>query len=158
MFNRDKITELAKSVLKPKGVISGTSLIHPTREWGIGLVIAVVVFLITSFWSLQTYLKHKNLSVTDKPTDIQTPEYKADLIDGSLEIIKNKATEFDGLVAGAKNIPAEVVPDAVNETPVDQSPESEIDTASSTETVVTEVVPESENIATSSYILIIQGE
>lgn len=165
MFKREKFTELAKSIFKPKGVLSSTSIIHPEREWGIGLFLALIMFFLTAAWSAQTYLKYLNVDVADESViDIKPPEYKADQIDISLNIIKSKADEYNSIVVNVKDVEdTEVIEGVSQDTNTNKDSEtvtnneSDIITASGTDTAV-EDVPVSESAATSSDVLIIQGE
>ncbi len=143
-MNKKEITAFAKNILRSHKGLRSPQIMHPAREWLIGLLIAFGIFGICAFVSVQAYLEHRNFDLTIDTSDTNTSTvYRESLVDAALELFVERSQKYNELQSAATPIttPAEEEskPEPVEEvtttTPEVVPPESEAST--STEEVVT---------------------
>lgn len=69
MINKKGFTEAAKNILKHKKGLSNIKIMHPAREWGIGLLVAVFIFTFSILWSTNTYSQYRDISIISSGSD-----------------------------------------------------------------------------------------
>lgn len=140
-------------------------LMHPGREWWIGLVVAITILGVGASWSMQTYLTYREVTTTKQ--DVLTEEvviYRETLVEAALAEFSERQKEHEELLAiskqrGLVSLPSVEVPvieegESLEEVLVATSSEAETETE--TETVVVEegeVVLEEGIMATSSLLV-----
>ncbi|MEY3783722.1 MAG: hypothetical protein RLZZ230_44 [Candidatus Parcubacteria bacterium] len=146
MSHQTKFTELAKSILKHKSVMVAPRIMHPTREWGIGLVIACLIFGASAIWNIQTYNKFDgDLTSTQVVVNTSADKYKAALIEEALATLKEQSVKYNNLVLNAKpvsSVEVTVEPEVVSPVVEDVSasmPVVETTGASSSESVTGDI-------------------
>lgn len=86
MINKQSFSQVAKRVRRTGRGLRDPQLMHPNREWGIGLLVAVLIFTISAVWSAQTYMKYKDASINlVEPVTENMQVYRAAMIDAALE-------------------------------------------------------------------------
>lgn len=101
-MNKKQFTEMAKHVLHPKRKVRSPQLMHPTRDWWIGLCIAIAFFSVSSAWSAVTYLQYREIAHTGEEADeIDIVVYRESLVNASLAEFEARAERYNALLAGA---------------------------------------------------------
>ncbi len=99
MIHRNKITEIAFKIIKPKNDgLKSFKIMHPHREWGVGLLVAVLIFAASSFWSAKTYLEYRDVSFAEEEGSVAAaPVYRATLVENAFDIFAGKNIKFKNL-------------------------------------------------------------
>lgn len=133
MSHRNKFTELAKSVLGHKRVLVTPRIMHPNREWGIGLILACSIFFASTVWSIQTYGKYKEDKTLEVEMNKSGPEqYRAALVEEAQSIMKERSLKYNEILSNIKFIETVVVE-------VEKVPVIKVSTSSETNLATTSV-------------------
>lgn len=135
MIHKTDIKRFARKVFKGQKRPKNPELMHPSREWIIGLLVAFVMFFGTAAWSAQTYLEYRDVSIGDNQQEQETVVvYRESLVNAALEIFSERESTLNSLLASTP--------------PVVLEPTLEVeDTATST---VSEVVEDIDDVNTDS--------
>ena len=141
MINRKEITNVAKRMLRQHRGLEDPQIIHPQREWLIGVGFSVLVFTLIVWWSVSSYIEHAHTD-TDISAEVGSTDavYREVQVNAALELFAEKSEKFNKLVG---DIPAqpEIVESVVEEESV-ITDETELEEETSVvEEVVTEVIP-----------------
>jgi len=139
MINRKQFTQMAKRVAGSKTGLKNPRLIHPLREWWIGLLIAVVSFTVIAIWSTQTYAQFSNDATAGNMIDEVDPVvYRKSLVESVLADFSIKAERHKSYLQYESN--TNIVADTVDET-TSLEPQDEIQ-ATTTESEIEIDIPE----------------
>lgn len=149
MMNKKEFTKFAKRILHSGQGVHQPKPINPSREWAIGLLVAVFVMAGSGVWSAQTYLKYRDASVGETDVvDEGVVVYRESLVKAALEKFDQRKESLDGLL---KN---KVVPVTDNDT-ADSMPGENQDNATSSETVG---IPEQKQPTTTDTLPVPEAE
>jgi hypothetical protein len=126
MINKNEFSKMAKHIFKKGQRSQNPKIIHPSRDWIIGVLFALVVFGVSTGWSAHTYLQYRDVSITyDNTNDSEVIVYRESMVKKAIEIFTNR----DKLHVQLKSGEVVVV--------LDETKEDPSATASSTDTVAT---------------------
>ncbi len=114
MINKAHIAEMAKKVLRHERGLRDPQIMHPEREWLIGLSIMVVIFAASAVWSADVYLKNKNVNIDQ--TSIEAGDnatYREVQVKEALRMVEQREQELQSLL-GVE--PTTVAPEPVQDT------------------------------------------
>ena len=135
MIHKADINRIAKKVLRHRKGVRDHHLIHPAREWFIGILASICIVVGAGYWSVVTYTSINNRSVEAVVTpSTEVVVYRTELVTAALEKFGERAATFEELLTSSvvPTLPApEVVP----------AP-APIETTTTTEPVVEEIPPE----------------
>jgi hypothetical protein len=98
MVDRNIFTKMAKKILRsPKGVRS-PKVIHPEREWLIGLTIGAVGFSVSVAWAVHEYALYRDITITDYTATEQIVVYRENMVKDSLDMFTQRAEEHQSLL------------------------------------------------------------
>jgi hypothetical protein len=124
------------------------SMMHPQREWFIGVGGVILGVAIAAFWSVTNYVHFSSTSVTADVSDAGMGIYNGGMVTSALTTQEERAAEYSALknamlgrrapVAVPEPLP---LPDVVNESPADvgSATDASVEPEASAEV---EVVPE----------------
>ena len=128
MMNKKEITKIAKRILHPHKGYKEPKIIHPTRDWIIGLLIALSIVGGSAVWSASTYLEYQSLSVGDtNEIEEGVVVYRESLVKAALEQFSSREEKWDSLLESQQT--------PVEDSTTDTETEEGQDTTSSTEEV-----------------------
>jgi hypothetical protein len=138
MMSKKELTKIAKRIVKADRGLRSPQLIHPNREWGIGILSAVIIFVACAVWSASVFLEYRDISVSsgEENTAISTV-YREAMVERVLGDFKERADEHARL-KGQMVIEVEPEPEVEDEntaTSTEETIEEEVieETATSTE-------------------------
>jgi hypothetical protein len=139
MMNKNEFTKAAKQILRRQRGIQNTQIIHPRREWLLGIFIGLLIFTASATWSTHLYLKYQYVDVNDSDDDLtELSVYRATMVTASLDDFAERQEKFDQLVVAMKVRPVTLeVEEMMDEV------ETSTSTASSSESVADEREEES---------------
>lgn len=86
MINKQSFAQVAKRIRRTGRGFHDPQLMHPNREWGTGLLVAVLIFVVSAVWSAETYLQYRSASINVvEPVTENVQIYRASMIDAALE-------------------------------------------------------------------------
>jgi hypothetical protein len=86
MINKQSFAQAAKRIRRTGRGFHDPQLMHPNREWGTGLSVAALIFVVSAVWSAETYLRYRSASINVvEPVTENVQIYRAALIDAALE-------------------------------------------------------------------------
>jgi len=132
MMNKKEITKFAKAVIHSQKGLKNKQLMHPKREWLIGVGVALCIFIASISWSAVEYFKYETIEQqATSPSAAADAVYRETLVSEALSTYANKAVHLDALLG--ENVP--VIP-TDNTDKEDESEEEMVGTESSEDGVV----------------------
>ena len=93
------------------------SIMHPEREWFIGLSLVLIILLGSVYWSVVRYNQYSNVTTSETSDGDELLIYKNGLVKSALVDFAKRAEEYEAVKAAlGSNI---VVSDQVEESPVE---------------------------------------
>lgn len=116
MMENSPIKKMANSVLRGrKHAIFDRKIMHPEREWFLGILVATGFLIFGVVWNINTYLNFSNITVTGSNDMGQKVAYKQALVETALTDISDRNKIYEELKADLirKNKGREVIPETV---------------------------------------------
>lgn len=130
MINRKEITSVAKRMLRQHRGLEDPQIIHPKREWLIGVTISTTIFVLIVWWSVAAHIKHSNTNVDGSAEAASTDTiYREAQVRAALELFEDRNERYNKLIGSAASEP-EVAEEVVVE---------EISLSTTTEAVLEEI-------------------
>lgn len=98
MMNKFDFKTLVKRMLRFNHGIQNHRMMHPTREWFLGLLIGLVIFGVSVTWSAYTYIEYKNTLVEESVEEFNDLLYRDSQVESALEYFRNKKEVYSSLV------------------------------------------------------------
>jgi hypothetical protein len=106
---------IALKIVRHQKGLRDPRIMHPEREWLVGLGVAFVIFLVSAYWSGYAYWKHKD--TIDSAGSIEKSEivvYRESIVKKALSIFTERDTQLQQLLTDTKiitNTNPETTPD-----------------------------------------------
>lgn len=111
------IAGLKKRFGNKKPVLRDPQLMHPDREWAIGLGVAVLIFSLCGLWSIHAYLKNRTVTALPDEDIAGTVVYRESVVKEALEIVAKREATLEQLTSGLR-APVVVPEEVATSTPV----------------------------------------
>jgi len=133
MIHKADINRLAKKVLRYRKGVRDHQIIHPVRDWFIGVGACLCLIIAVGYWSVTTYfsVSTRSVEVVSSPTT-EVAVYRADLVQAALAKFGERSATYEELLTN-RIMPS--LPNVPPEVPVEAVPS---DSSSTTEPVVEE--------------------
>lgn len=134
MKSKLDFSKIAKKILKHRQQVRDHQIIHPKRDWAIGLLFSIILLGAFGWWNVSTYMTYSNTAVTGSVTlDNQVVVYREGQVMEALDRFAAKEQRFNELVED--NRVSSVLPEEVKESLEVEATEVEVeDMATSTAT------------------------
>ena len=136
MINKKQIAEMAQKILKQSRGLRDHKMMHPEREWLIGVGIALGIFTVAAYGSIYTYWKDKHMtSSIEAAASEDSVTYRASIVKEALERFEKRNKEREELMSsfsGEQEAAETVIETSSTSVPVASST-TPLETASSTE-------------------------
>jgi hypothetical protein len=111
MINKKQIAEMAKNVFKHERGLRDPRIMHPDREWLLGLGAALVVFVVGAVWSGNTFLKNRHVSALTAQSDgVTETVYRESQVKEVLKTLDERERRLQELLGVAPEpLPVEAV-------------------------------------------------
>lgn len=86
--------------------LSAHTIMHPTREWWIGIVIAMLIVVATAMWGTFLYVSYDQEFIATEVESTRVP-YNADSINQALETYRARLKAFNERVYVAPSVTTE---------------------------------------------------
>lgn len=115
---------MAKHVLRKQSGLRDPQIMHPEREWIVGILVALLIFFFCMFWSIYAYIENKNVSFEEANTSgTEEVVYRESLVKEALEIFAERKVVLDSLIGRGAPPPQVEVPVATTSEAVATSSE-----------------------------------
>ena len=142
---------MAKGVTRRSRGYSDRRVIHPKREWFIGIGIFVLITAIGAFWNIEEYMYYNTIESRAVGESVKPRAYQGEKVEEALQLFTQKQETFDALTNSAPRIIETLTPtasssDEVATTTPEVELESEADDDADQDVVIElpepEVIPE----------------
>ena len=99
MIDKKNLIKMAKAIVRHDNGYPDKRLMHPQREWFIGLVLFVVVVLIGSFFAGNIFITYQNIDTSKGDSGKSIPVYRQTIITDALDRYKTHTKEYEQLRA-----------------------------------------------------------
>ncbi len=100
MVNKQQIRKMAKKITGSKSGFKSPVIMHPSRDWGIGLFIAVIILLVCVMWSAEIYIKYRDISVSETNFDkSKIVVYRESQVNSALNLLKERQVKHEELMS-----------------------------------------------------------
>lgn len=125
MIHKPDIHAIAKKIIRHQRGVREHHIIHPGRDWFIGLGLSLVIVAAVGYWAVTMYVEISNRSVevsSVPATDIVV--YRSELVQAALTRFGERATTYRELLQNRIDDIPTPVPEANNEVPATTAVES----------------------------------
>ena len=126
-FDKTQIIKMADHVFKRSRGIPDKRLMHPRREWAIGIILFAIILIAGSAMSAQSFNRFRNIDTSNGEADITIPLYNQVLVTEVINEYSARAAEYKDLINDTSLVPEPVAD------PLEEVASSTAKTASSTE-------------------------
>lgn len=107
MKNKIDIKSIFTKLARKPGALHDKQLMHPKREWVIGLVVSGLLFLLAASMSVYVYFKNQSVNVQVPVGDTEQAVYRESLVKEALTIINSREEKLRSL--NKEIVPPEVI-------------------------------------------------
>lgn len=109
MPNKDIFKEIVKKLDRQKKGLRDPRIMHPEREWLLGIAVMIFVFLGSAYWSAQTYLKNRNVTSEEIVSD-ENVTYRDAIVRDVLQRFNKRGETYATLTNTPSTQPTVIVP------------------------------------------------
>jgi len=92
-----QIKQIARKLFKAKTGAVHVKILHPKRDWFLGVGIAACIVVGITIWNGYTYFSNRDGGVTDTEITIANPRYQAELVDQALGVFSLRSNDFNAI-------------------------------------------------------------
>jgi hypothetical protein len=115
MIESKDIKNMVQHILRREKGIADTHIMHPAREWFIGLSIAFVMVALGSWFCFYLYMFHSNEMKKEVEIIEQAVPYQATVVKSALEVFAEKKQKYNAIIGGEET--TNLVTDVATTTP-----------------------------------------
>lgn len=98
MIEKNPIKKMARAILHGKKHMSfDRNIMHPEREWFLGLLVGFIILGAGIFWSIDNRDNFKDISITTTGEAEDNVVYKASLVEAALNDFKVRKENYENL-------------------------------------------------------------
>lgn len=97
MKYKEYITGLTNRLFKKRAIVRDPQIMHPDREWATGLFVAVLIFAVSGYFSIHTYLNNRSATGLEVLDDKGATVYRASIVQEALETVEKRERELQNL-------------------------------------------------------------
>lgn len=106
MIEKKLIKKMVEHIFHPhKKEFVDNNLMHPEREWSIGLLIGMVLVLMGGWWSVYSYMQYNEVSIEN--VDSVAPDsfvYRASVVEEVLKNFSERKKNYDSLLPKSEDL------------------------------------------------------
>lgn len=101
MIDKNEIIKMAQHVFKRSAGVPDKKLMHPRREWAIGLLLFLAILVSGSTYTATSFNRFRELDTNNGEANVNIPRYQGDRVSAVL-------TDYQARTAAYKDLTAEV--------------------------------------------------
>lgn len=99
MISKRDITKFTKRIIRNQRGLQDHQMIHPRREWGVGLVVGMLAFTGGAVWSYITYNEVRERDIESvNPAEVQQNVYQEGLVNAALSEFRQRKISYETLL------------------------------------------------------------
>ncbi len=133
MLSKFDLKKVAKKLLRKRPMSESLEIMHPKRDWSIGVLVALLMVLSITVWAGSTYLETRTAASADEiAAEVESVVYRETNVTEALRIRAERRTAVNYFLENAAPIVTEeetstTTPDAVDDEEGDDSVTNNID-------------------------------
>mgnify|MGYP007077399587 CR=1 FL=1 len=129
MITKRDILNMVQAVYRHDRGLPSRRLIYPAREWGLGVLLTVVLVVVVCIVAGRTYLTLDQIQDRLDPPVVQTVRYDVATAERTRELFTERTNTYQHLVGGAPVVPAATTNTAagVSAEPTDTTTEESVE-------------------------------
>ena len=104
-FDKSQIIAMAKHVFKRGSGVPDKRLMHPRREWGVGILLFAVILIVGSILSANAFSRFRNIDTDNGQASLTIPNYRSNLVFEALEEYRGKKESYQALISDTSYVP-----------------------------------------------------
>lgn len=85
MIENNAVKKMVRSILNNRqNTLSDRDIMHPEREWFLGVFVGLIILTLAIFWSVKTYIQFDKITVSDLEEKDKKSVYKDLLVESAL--------------------------------------------------------------------------
>lgn len=105
MIDKKEFKKMAKKILKSDRGVQNPKLMHPAREWGIGVILGFLILAASAAWSASTYISYRSSSnISSSDVDSEVVVYRALQVETALKTFAERSVRYEELVGGTSEV------------------------------------------------------
>ena len=97
MIDKNNILKMVTDVFHRSQGYPDRQLLHPQREWGIGVLMFIVVVMAGSAFVATIFVQYRDLSLAQGNVEESIPQYRAVIVQDALELYRARTEEYQQL-------------------------------------------------------------
>jgi predicted component of viral defense system (DUF524 family) len=97
MIDKNNILKMVNDVFHRSQGYPDRRLLHPHREWSIGVFMFVVVVVAGSVFVTSIFMQYKDVSSTEEGLEESIPQYREVIVQDALELYRARTEEYQQL-------------------------------------------------------------
>jgi hypothetical protein len=97
MIDKKSIIKMANDVLHRSQGYPDRRLLHPSREWGIGLVVFALVVITGSFFVGNIFIEYRSIDTVQSDAEVSIPQYREVHVTDALDLYRARNEEYERL-------------------------------------------------------------
>lgn len=110
MMNKKFFEKIAKKIKQSNKGVENSHIIHPAREWFIGLFFSVLILSGIGVWSWHTYFSYRSTSEIEGVSESDRPVvYRKSVVDSALSEFESRVNLHKSIILENKSAPVEAL-------------------------------------------------
>ncbi len=102
MIENKLVQKMVKHVLNPeKKKFIDKNIMHPEREWFLGLLVGILICTLGAWWSMTSYMTYSHVSIQDKESESPVV-YRANMVKEVTVDFSERETVYNNLLGELK--------------------------------------------------------
>lgn len=89
-----QVTSVAKKIFAAGNTKEQGNVLHPKRDWYIGIAVGCLIAPGVGGWSAYTYVDNRNNTISSVEVETVAPIYQASLIEEAQQVVSERAAAF----------------------------------------------------------------
>ena len=98
------LKEIIKKISKRPTALRDTQLMHPKREWAVGLMVGLVFFISAASLGAYTYFKNQAVDIQSGQAQTEDVVYRESLVEDVLNSIDTRAKNLEDLRSQTREV------------------------------------------------------
>lgn len=105
MIDKKDIIKMAKHVFKRGKGVPDKRLMHPRRDWTIGMIVFALILIGGSYFGAVSYNQYKEIDTTGGDPGVTIPKYNASRIEETISLYGKLEEQFNMLTGNVVSAP-----------------------------------------------------
>ena len=98
MIDQTEVLKIAKHAFKRGKGVPDRRIIHPRRDWAVGILIFTTILATGSYYSMTVLSTYRDVDTSGGTAAERVPKYQAEQIERTINTYKDKEAAFNSLI------------------------------------------------------------